>query len=295
MAREKKPVVEWFDRGRDRWRAPPAKKERSYDEAVYRRPASWPREGWARRLQRAALRAFVADRDEGRLDRSLGETRERHSLRDSRATLRRDHVARQFEWHAHAVLRQANAGRHYYAPTYCVRCDEHERERDWSRRWSLREALVSAALEVHFARHEGPLFEHPTFITHIARSGQRKLVARRLLRWIADHTGVPVGDRVRRTLVSFADSDPARVRDKPFFQWFAMRLAFVLGWFEQGYARGLYDSFAARRRERERLLVRALERDPALRERVEAWVLAVLPDPREADRLARSVDERRRY
>lgn len=295
MAREKKPVIEWFDRGRERWRAPPEKKERSYDEAVYRRPVRWPREGWARTQGRAALRSFVVDRDEARLDRALADTREGSAWCRSRPTLRRLHVAKQAQWHANAVLRQLEKGRRFYAPKYCVRCDEHEREQDWSRRWNLRESLVTAALQAHVGRYEGALEEHPTFVASIARVGQRKRVARRLLRWIAWHSGPPVFERVRDTLRSFAASDPARVRDKPFFQWFAMRIASVLRWLPRGYAGGEYDydDHSTVRRERAGLIERALVRDPALRALVEQWVRAVLPDPLEAARMARLLDWRR--
>jgi hypothetical protein len=287
MARERDRAIEWFDRGRERWRARPEKKQRSYEEHVYQRPPSWPREGGAKTKARGALRTFVTQRDEDRLDRALADCRGRGFRRWSRATLRREHVASQPERKANAMMRQVESGQRFWPPNECLRCDEHERESDWQRRFELREALVRATLE-HFRAVQGPLFEHRTFVERIAKRGQRKLVARRLSRWIGARRRPPAHLRVRDTLRSVAALPVERAQGRPLFQWIAMRFAGLFGWLPRGYARGAYDERRWVRERHAEHVDRALSGDPALREALEAWVRAVLPDAYEADRLARA-------
>ncbi len=291
MARESDRAIEWFDRGRERWRARPEKKLRSYEEQVYRRPPTWPRDGWARCKQRRALRTFVADRDEDRLDRSLADCRGIGFQRWSRATVRRERVASQPERKANALMRQVESGQRFWPPSECLRCDEYERESDWQRRSELREALVRATLE-HLRAVQGPLFEHRTFVERIAKRGQRKLVARRLSRWIGARRLSPVGQRVRGALRSVLATRVDRARGRPLFQWLAMRFAGMFGWLPRGYAGGSYDQGRWVRERHGEHVERALAADPALREALEAWVWAVLPDAHEADRLARAARPR---
>ncbi|MBL8679356.1 MAG: hypothetical protein JNK05_09335 [Myxococcales bacterium] len=185
--------IQWWDRGRARWRSRPEKKERSYDEAVggRRRPV---RElyGLSRSPVREALARCRAEVDDDLLDRAVERCSERTSQWRWKHSL-----PRKFALDRKRVRRVCGYGRrHWVKRAWAFRwmwlC-KMKVARDFRSMYALKVAFTDAARAVFASAERGALRksasetleEHPLFVEHVPNGWRRRSLARRCIRALA--------------------------------------------------------------------------------------------------------------
>lgn len=291
MGSKKSDSVQWWDRGRERWRSRAAKKERSYDECVggKRRPS---RDTYPRRdpSVRVALRQYCHERDEDALDVRLAREhgpapwwlRWRHTVRRRVRIAVQESMACGFLLQLHRRRRQL--------PRECRRFAAYV-DADWSGRIAIAEELL-AALDDNVRAGVGkrtPLSEDPRLILRVPARGERLKIARHLLRAHARwqrRDPVRVAARALWPLVQSRAAAQGEPESKRRHRWLALLFASMLDWLPVAYTQRTWrwSLWSARAFVRE-----AFEREPALREAFERWTALNLPSERElATMLARS-------
>jgi hypothetical protein len=273
--------IQWWDRGRDRWRSRPENKARSYDEPVggKRRPQ---REVY--RPSRCAVRTALAhchtDDDEGALDRAIERSDPRWTrARWKHTSTRARALARKRLRRAYNRGRKNQTSRPWFFPSAWL--PKPEGTENYLERYERLAALARRAREVFEQastpwRRHGPyrqLADDPLFRATFPHGWRRRSIARRCIAALARRRYE--ADRLA-TLRSIIEGSGK------FAPMFAVIFAIQLGshevslwlelraWWHRGY---------------DVLLERELAKDPALDAALRAWIARHLPTEHEAERL----------
>lgn len=274
--------IQWWDRGRARWRSRPENKERSYDESVggKRRPV---RELYSpsRSAMRVALAQCCVGADESVMDRALDRSDDRE---------------RSWRW-KHSLPRRTVVDRKRVRRV-CGYARAHWVSRAWSFRWAwlrrmkvagdffsmyeLKRALTEAARSVFAKGQRGELRtsaaialeEHPQFREHVPHGWKRRSLARRCIRALV---------REREQSARFADTLRAIIsgagKFAPMFAvvfYVALHADTVPLWMWR--CTSWYRGYSER-------LTRELAKDPKLDAAMRAWVERHMPSRDEIVRL----------